>query len=417
VPDEAGRRRVFLARAACAEGMMEAGVVGKPNVGKSTFFAAATLQNVQIANYPFTTIKPNRGAAYVRAPCPHTVLGRPCNPVNSACDGGTRLIPVELIDVAGLVKGAHTGRGQGNQFLDDLRQAAVLVHVVDAAGATDADGNMAPPGSHDPVEDLRFLEEEVHHWLAAVLSKGWERTHRLIELEGKKTEEAVHEKVAGLGFTRNQTIAALRECALPAKPSAWKEGEFLKLAGALQRLGKPIIVAANKCDLVSKDAVERLKEAYGPEVFPVAAEMELALRRADKAGVLRYTVGAATFETKDPGKLSPAQAKALDRIRDFLVKWQTTGVQRILEHAVFERLKLIPVYPVEDEGKWTDKDGNVLPHAHLVPEGATARDLAYKVHTDLGQHFIRGIDAKTRRVVGADHKLQAGDVVKIVAAK
>jgi ribosome-binding ATPase YchF (GTP1/OBG family) len=84
---------------------------------------------------------------------------------------------------------------------------------------------------------------------------------------------------------------------------------------------------------------------------------------------------------------------------------------------VFERLKLIPVYPVEDETKWTDKDGNVLPHAHLVPEGATARDLAFKVHTDLGQHFIRGIDAKSRRVVGADHKLVAGDVIKIVASK
>lgn len=397
--------------------MMEAGVVGKPNVGKSTFFAAATLQNVHIANFPFTTIKANRGTTYVRAPCPHTALGKPCNPVNSACDNGTRLIPVELIDVAGLVKGAHKGRGQGNQFLDDLRQAAVLLHVVDAAGSTDADGNMAPVGSHDPTEDLAFLEEEIHRWLAAIVSKGWERTHRLVELEGKKIEDAVQEKTAGLGFSRAQVTSALRETALPAKPSAWKESEFMKLARALQRLGKPILVAANKCDLVGPEAIENLKAAYGPEVFPVASEIELALRRAEKAGVLKYALGAASFEILHGEKLNPAQSKGLERIREFLAKWNTTGVQRVLEHAVFERLKLMPVYPVEDEGKWTDKDGNVLPHAHLVPEGATARDLAFKVHTDLGNHFIRAIDARHRRVVGADHKLAAGDVIKIVASK
>lgn len=396
---------------------MEAGVVGKPNVGKSTFFAAATLQNVQIANYPFTTIKANRGAAYIRAPCPHVAFGKPCNPVNSACDNGTRLIPVELIDVAGLVKGAHAGKGQGNQFLDDLRQAAVLIHVVDAAGATDADGNMAPVGSHDPKEDLEFLEDEINRWLAAVIAKGWERTHRLVELEGKKIEEAIHEKVTGLGFSRFQTIAALRECALPPKPSLWKDPEFSKLARSLQRLGKPIIVAANKCDLIGKDTIEYIKEVAGTDVFPVAAEMELALRRADKAGVIKYPLGGGDFTIAQPGKLTPPQVKGLEKIRDFLKAWGTTGVQRILEHAVFERLKLIPVYPVEDETKWTDKDGHVLPHAHLIPEGSTARDLAYKVHTDLGQNFIRGIDAKSRRVVGADHKLAAGDVIKIVASK
>ncbi len=396
---------------------MEAGVVGKPNVGKSTFFAAATLLNVHIANYPFTTIKANRGSSYVRAPCPHTALGKPCNPVNSGCDKGTRLIPVELIDVAGLVKGAHTGRGQGNQFLDDLRQAAVLIHIVDAAGATDSDGNITPVGDHDPAEDLAFLEDEIHRWMAAIISKGWERTHRLVELEGKKIEDAVHERVAGLGITRFQTIASLRETSLPAKPSAWKEAEFMKLSKAMQRLGKPIIIAANKCDLVGKDTVDYLKDASRAEVFPVASEMELALRRADKAGVIKYSLGAGNFEISQPAKLTPPQVKGLDKIREFLAVWGTTGVQRVLEHAVFERLKLIPVYPVEDETRWTDKDGNILPHAHLVPEGSTARDLAFKVHTDLGSHFIRGIDARHRRVVGADHKLVAGDVIKIVAGK
>jgi len=397
--------------------MTEADVVGKPNVGKSTFFAAATLANVQIANYPFTTIKANRGVAYVRAPCPHKDLGHACNPKNSACDNGMRLIPVELIDVAGLVKGAHQGRGQGNQFLDDLRQAAVLIHVVDIAGTTDPDGNPVPAGTHDPNDDVAFLEDEIHRWMAGILAKGWERTFRLIDLEGKKIEDAMQEKLAGLGVSRAQVVNAVREVQLPARAELWKDPQFLGLAKAIQRLSKPILIAANKCDLSTPEAVDAFREAQDVEVFPTAAEMELALRRADKAGVLRYSLGAATFEVTDPGKLNAAQSKALDRIRDYLAKWKTTGVQRVLEHAVFERLKLIPVYPVEDEGKWTDKDGNVLPHTHLLPQGSTARDLAFKVHTDLGKHFIRAIDGRTKRVVGADHPLKSGDVIKIVAAK
>jgi ribosome-binding ATPase YchF (GTP1/OBG family) len=344
-------------------------------------------------------------------------LGRPCNPKNSACDGGTRLIPVELIDVAGLVHGAHEGRGRGNQFLDDLRQAAVLVHVVDVAGSTDADGNPVAPGTHDPRQDVAFLEEELHHWMAAILGKGWERASKTMEQEGRKIEDFIHERLAGLGVSRAQVAAALREHGPSGKPSAWKPDDLLAVARSVQQLAKPILVAANKCDLASPGAVEDLKETAGAEVFPTAAEMELALRRADKAGVVRYALGAPSFEVLKPDALSGAQRAALDKIQAFLHAWKTTGVQRVLEHAVFERLQLIPVYPVEDEGKWTDKDGNVLPHAHLVPQGATARDLAYKVHTDLGEHFIRAVDAKARRVVGADHPLKAGDVVKIVAAR
>ncbi len=397
--------------------MMEAGVVGKPNVGKSTFYAGATLKNVQIANFPFTTIKANRGVAYVRAPCPHTDLGAACNPKNSACEGGTRLIPVELIDVAGLVKGAHQGRGQGNQFLDDLRQAAVLIHVVDAAGTTDADGQPVAPGAHDPAQDLAFLEEEVHQWMAGILQKGWVRFSRRVEQEDRSFEEILAERVAGLGISRAQVVAALREHPPPEKATGWSSDDFLALASILQRIGKPILIAANKCDLADKAAVDSLTDAAGGEVFPTSAEIELALRKADKAGVVRYALGGSSFEVLKPGVLSAPQKSGLDKIHAFLEAWGTTGVQRVLEHAVFERLNLIPVYPVEDEGKWTDKKGNVLPDAYLVPLGATARDLAFKVHTDLGNHFIRAVDARARRVVGADHALKAGDVVKIVAGK
>jgi ribosome-binding ATPase YchF (GTP1/OBG family) len=157
------------------------GIVGKPNTGKSTFFCASTLAPAEIANYPFTTIKPNRGIGYIRTPCVCKEFNVKDNPKNSLCLNGTRLIPVELIDCAGLVPGAWQGRGLGNQFLDEIRKADALVHVVDAAGATDSEGKLVKPGAHDPLEDARFLEVEITMWLAQILKRDWPKLARTAE--------------------------------------------------------------------------------------------------------------------------------------------------------------------------------------------------------------------------------------------
>src|SRR2546422_688081 len=306
---------------------MELGLVGKPNVGKSTFFAAATLVPVAIANYPFTTIEANRGVAFVRKSCPHTELGHACKPRNAPCEDGTRLIPVELLDVAGLVPKAHEGRGLGNKFLDDLRQANAL----------------------DP------------------------------------------------------------------KMARWTSDDFFRLAQTLQHRGKPMILAANKADLVPRDMLQNLSKAAGYLVVPTSAEYELALRRAASAGLVVYHSGGSSFEIMHPEKLNAAQEKGLEKIRAFLRERGSTGVQQCIEEAVFKLLDLIVVYPVEDEHHWTDKSGNILPDAFLVPRGSTAVDVAFKVHTDLGNHFIRAINARTKMVVGRDHPVQDGDVLKIVA--
>ena len=161
------------------------GVVGKPNTGKSTFFSAATFVAAEIANYPFTTIKPNRGVGYVRTPCVHEEFKVKDNPKNSLCLDGVRLVPVELIDIAGIVPGAWEGRGLGNQFLDEIRRADALIHVVDASGGTDCEGKSCKPGEHDPLEDVKFLEREITMWMVTILKKDWSKIARTAEADKK----------------------------------------------------------------------------------------------------------------------------------------------------------------------------------------------------------------------------------------
>ncbi|MCD6384097.1 MAG: redox-regulated ATPase YchF [Thermoplasmata archaeon] len=395
---------------------MELGLVGKPNVGKSTFFNAATEGNAEIANYPFTTIDANRGVTYVRSRCPHLDFGVECNPRNSPCRNGVRLIPVEVLDVAGLVPDAHKGKGLGNKFLDDLRQASALIHIVDVSGATDFEGNPLPKGSHDPAEDVKFLEDEIDYWITGILSKDWQKITKQAHLQGKKLERMLAEKLAGLGINEHQIGAALKKVDND-NPMNWKEEEIFHLARTIRKESKPILIAANKADQATDEQIERFIEAVDAPVVPTCAEAELALRRAARAGLIEYIPGEDHFRILKPESLNDVQRKALKKIEDLLARFGSTGVQEAVETAVFKLLKRIVVYPVEDEHHLTDHDGRVLPDAYLMPEGSTARDLAYKVHTELGEHFIRAIDAREHRVIGADHVLKNGDVIKIVAGR
>jgi ribosome-binding ATPase YchF (GTP1/OBG family) len=390
------------------------GIVGKPNVGKSTFFSALTLASAQIASYPFTTIQPNRGVGYVRGKCPHVEFGKPCTPNNSLCDNGTRFVPIEVLDVAGLVPDAHAGRGLGNKFLDDLRQADAFIHVVDASGGTDFEGNPVGIGTHDPVLDVSFLEKEISYWMYGILEKQFQKMAKQAKLAGTKIEKQLAEKLTGLSITENQIAAALRTTAVDVDPTLWSDQDLLTFCHTLQKNSKPMIIAANKADIAPAENIERLK-ATGIPMVPTSAEYELALRRASKAGLIRYVPGDCTFDLADKSKLNANQIAALDKMSQWLKANNCTGVQSVLEQVVFKVLDMVIVYPVEDETHWTDKQGRVLPDAYLMRRGSNAKEMAYKVHTDLGDNFIRAIDGRTHMVIGHDHIIKDGDVIKIVA--
>ncbi|NLI74161.1 MAG: redox-regulated ATPase YchF [Euryarchaeota archaeon] len=396
---------------------MQIGIVGKPNVGKSTFFCSATLATVEIASYPFTTIKSNKGVGYVRGECPHVEFETQCMPRNAGCDDGTRLIPVELLDVAGLVPDACEGRGLGNQFLDDLMQADALIHVVDASGATDIEGNVVTPGSHDPLEDVKFLEKEISMWMKGILNRGWERSARQSHMEGRSVDSLIHERLTGLGVTLSHVNTALREIQPPENPQTWDQDTMYHLCDTIRKYAKPIMVALNKADQADDNALDRLVKAIGPMAVPTCAETELALKRAAKSGLIDYHPGDASFDIIDPSRLNTAQSKALDILKENIERFEGTGVQKCLETATYQLLDRIIVYPVEDETHLTDHEGRVLPDAFMVPRGTTARDLAYKVHTDLGENFIRAINVRTQRTVGNDYILQDNDIITIVSRR
>ncbi len=394
------------------------GVVGAPNKGKSTFFSAVTMVDAAIANYPFTTVTANRGVAYVRAPCPHVALGlSKCTPKNSRCANGTRLVPVGIIDTPGLVPDAYKGRGLGNKFLDSIREADAIVQVVDATGKTDLHGN--PCDSCDPAEEIAFLKNEIAMWIADIVSRKGAK-----HLPVKDAAASL----SGLKISEIMLLSACKECGLDVSDGAMPDEEGLKrIARELVEKRFPIAVAFNKIDVAGTmgnfekaklDSGEESEGASGngmANLFACSAAIELALRKAAERGIILYTPGSADFEVV--GTPDDRQNEALRKMKAFLGANGGSGVQEIIDWVVYTKLRGIVVYPVEDEHRYSNHRGEVLPDAYLVPSGTTAVQLAGMVHTDLADRFIGAVDAKRHIRMGAEHVLENGDVVKIVAGR
>ncbi|MDI6644008.1 MAG: redox-regulated ATPase YchF [Methanobacteriaceae archaeon] len=393
--------------------MLQIAVTGKPNVGKSSFFNSSTLSNAEVAGYPFTTINANKAVAHVATTCPCQELELNCNPRNSKCVEGKRLIPVELIDVAGLVPGAHEGRGLGNKFLDDLRQANAFIHVVDASGSTDEEGRPCEAGSHDPLEDVEFLQHEITMWLFGILKKNWNRLVRKALSEKLDFSKVLYEQLSGTGIKLEDVIEAKRE--INIEYHLWEDNDIINFLDTLLRISKPMLIVANKADIPSaENNIKRLKEKY-ENVIPASAEAEIALTKAAEAGLISYNQGDSDFNILDSNNLNENQKKALEYIREnVLKKYGSTGVQEALNTVIFGLLNMLVVFPVEDEHKLCDKEGNILPDALLIVKGSKPRDMAYVIHTDIGDTFLHAVDARSGRRISSDYEIKNLDIISII---
>jgi len=392
------------------------GLIGRPNVGKSTFFKAATLADVLIANYPFATIKPNHGMGFVKVDCIDKEFNTQCMPRTGFCINHIRFVPVELMDVAGLVEGASKGKGLGNQFLDDLRQADAFIQIVDVSGETDAEGKQTK--GYNPVNDIKMLENEIDLWYLGILKKVWRTFARTIQLTKEKENFAigVAKQFSGLKVSDNDVKEVILKLKYNTeKPNDWTEEQLLAFAHELRVLTKPMIIAANKID--KEDAAENLKKLKNAHsdalIIPCAADSELALREAGKAGLIEYVPGEKDFKIQE-GKITERQKQALQTIKtNVLDVYGSTGVQQILDTAVFKLLNHIAVFPA-GASKLADSKGNILPDCFLVKQGTTALDFAFLLHTDLGKNFIRAINAKTKQVIGKEYILKHRDGIEII---
>ncbi|NCN51400.1 redox-regulated ATPase YchF, partial [archaeon] len=368
------------------------GLVGKPSVGKSTFFKAATLADVEIASYPFTTIKANHGVGYVKLDCIDKEFNTQCNPRYGFCINHKRFVPIDLMDVAGLVPGASEGKGLGNQFLDDLRQADCFIHIVDISGTTDIEGK--PTEGHNPSIDIKFLEDELNNWYYNLLMKVWASFARKVDMEGQKLSEAIARQFSGLKVDEEQVKEVLLKLNLPSKCSAWSQDELRLFSSELRHTSKPMIIAANKIDIASgEENYKKIKEEFpNLRIIPCSADSELALRQASKAGLIDYIPGETDFKLIK--ELNEKQLEALNKIKEnVLLKYEFgTGVQEILNICIFDLLAYLPIFPAS-ANKLGDSKGNILPDCFLLPPGSTALDFAFFLHTDFGKNFIKAINA------------------------
>lgn len=388
------------------------GIIGKPNVGKSTFFKSCTLASVEIGNRPFVTISPNHGIGYVKIDCIDKELNVKCNPVKGYCVEGKRFVPVELLDVAGLVEGASEGKGLGNQFLDDLTNANALIHIVDVSGETDAEGKETK--GYSPVDDVQMLENELDMWYLRILTKAWRGFAKTMQSSKQEFAKAIAGQFSGLKVKEEDVKHVILKGNYKVEnPLDWDEDEIKEFGHELRHLTKPMIIAANKCDKENaKENIDKIKEKY-PDlaVIPCSADFELALREASNAGLIDYISGDGDFEIK--GDVSEKQREALGSIKkNVLDVYGSTGVQQVLNYVVFDLLEYIAVFPAGS--KLTDSKGNVLPDCFLLPSGSTALDFAYHLHSDIGDNFVKAIDIRTKQAVGKEHKLKHRDGLEIM---
>ena len=395
------------------------GLIGKTNTGKTTFFNSSTLSSDEISTYPFTTKKSSTSTGYAITLCVHPEFNVIDNPNNSKCEDGWRYIPVELIDLPGLIKDAWKGKGLGNQFLSIASQSDALLQVVDASGSIDSTGKITETGSGDPVSDFADIEEELNMWYQKILEGNRDRLQKTIKT-GDDNIDALTELYQGVGVKNNHVKEALKTSGLEEKDiENYDMEDSKKFASYLRKISKPTLIVANKIDVKGADKnFERLRERYNDMiVIPASADSELTLRRAEQKELIKYSPGSEKFDILQTNELNQKQKDALDFIQsDIMGEYMRTGVQFAINVTVFKLLKMNSIYPVASPEKLSDKKGRILPDLVLLKDGATVTDLAKEIHSDLTKGLLYAKDLRYNLRVPTNYQLRDRDVICLISA-
>ncbi len=395
------------------------GLIGKTNTGKTTFFNSATLSSAEISTYPFTTKKAETATAYAVTVCVHPEFNVTDNPNNSKCSDGWRYIPIELIDLPGLIKDAWKGKGLGNQFLSIAAQSDALLHIVDVSGSVDSSGKISEVGTGDPISDYADIEEELIMWYHKILEGNRDKISKLIS-SGNDKIESLTELYRGIGVKKDHIKDTLKTLGLEDKNfDDFDVQDTKKFATHLRRISKPTLIVANKIDIEGADETfDRIRERYSDSiVVPASADSELSLRRAEQKGLIKYSPGSEQFEIIKPEDLNDKQKNALEFIKKGIMgEYMRTGVQFAINIAVFKLLKMNSIYPVANEEKLSDKKGRVLPDLILMKDGATVNDLANEIHSDLKKGLLYAKDLRYKLRLPLDYQLRDRDVISLISA-
>ncbi len=395
------------------------GLIGKTNTGKTTFFNSATLSSEEISSYPFTTKSPMSGIAHAISLCVHPEFKIRDNPNNSKCLDGWRYIPIELIDLPGLIKDAWKGKGLGNQFLSIAAQSDVLLHVVDASGGIDSSGKITDIGTGDPISDFADIEEELVMWYHKILEGNRDKISKLIKT-GVDIVDAITDLYHGIGVNKTHVKSTLLELRFEEKDfDGFNLIDSKKFSSHLRKISKPTLIVANKVDVEGADKnFDRLRERYNDSiVIPVSGDSEFSLRRAEQKGLIKYSPGSEQFEIIRSDDLNEKQVNALNFIKKRIMgEYMRTGVQFAIDIAIFKLLKMNSIYPVADEKNMSDKKGRILPDLILLKDGATISDLAKEIHSDLTKGLLYGKDLRYNLRLPVDYQLRDRDVVSLVRA-
>ncbi|CEJ81891.1 Putative GTP-binding protein [[Torrubiella] hemipterigena] len=382
------------------------GLVGKPSAGKSSTMNSLTDASSKVG--AFTTIDPQRAIGYLQIDCAcarHKLSDR-CKPNYGACVEGRRSVPIELLDVAGLVPGAHEGKGLGNKFLDDLRHADALIHVVDASGTVDAEGKETR--GYDPSVDIAWLRSEIVAWILGNLMEKWGSIRRRHIAVKATATETLQNQFSGYGSTATIVNRTLDRMALKEPLEAWSDETVKQVVNTFVDEKFPTVIALNKIDHPDADKnIAKIAKMQDPKTIVLCSAIsEIFLRKMAKQGYIKYVEGSEFVDTRedlieqgDPtgGNLKELDDKNKNRIENLrdmvLYRFGSTGVVQVLSKAA-ELLGLVPVFPVRNTstfGSGAAESKFVFRDCVLVKKGSTVADVARKVMGDAPIAYIEGV--------------------------